>query len=76
MTNSDFRHFDPARRIEVDLASLDFKVMNDLFAVGEEYIEELAKANDQEKKRKESTAAEAGRPRKRKTDTLREREPW
>ena len=44
LTNSDFRHFDLALRIDVDLASLEFKVTNQLFAVGDEYIEELAKA--------------------------------
>ena len=71
----DSRHFDPALQIDVDLASLDFKVMSELFAVGEEYIEALAEAKDQEKKRKESAAAEAARPR-RQTDTLRERDPW
>ena len=41
LTNFDFRHFDPARRIEVSLDSLKFVVLNDLFKEGESYVTEL-----------------------------------
>ena len=38
LTNSDFRHFSADKRIDVDLAALPFRVMNDLFAEGEAYL--------------------------------------
>ena len=76
LTNSDFRHFDQARRIEVDLAKLEFRILNQLFAVGDNYIEELAKVKDQEKRRKETSSTGARQPRRKKSDTLRERDPW
>ena len=41
LTNLDFRHFDPARRVEVDLERLQFNVMKDLFAAGDDYLAEL-----------------------------------
>ena len=76
LTNSDFRHFDQARRIEVDLAKLEFRILNQLFAVGDNYIEELAKVKDQENRRKETSSSSAVPPRRKKSDTLRERDPW
>ena len=76
LTNSDFRHFDQAQRIEVDLAKLEFKILNQLFAVGDNYIEELAKVKDMEKRRKETSSTGARQPRRKKSDTLRERDPW
>ena len=30
LTNWDFRHFDPARRLDVDLQKLEFGVLNEL----------------------------------------------
>ena len=41
LTNDEFRHFDKEKRIPVDLAKLDFRVMNELFKVGDAYLEEL-----------------------------------
>ena len=76
LTNSDFRHFDSSKRIHVDLDSLDFKILNKLFAVGDEYVEELAKLKEKDKLRRLSSNAEAGRPKRRKSDALRERDPW
>jgi hypothetical protein len=76
LTNSDFRHFDPSKRIDVDLETLDFKILNKLFAVGDEYVEELAKLKEKDKLRRETSNAEAGQPKRRKSDALRERDPW
>ena len=76
LTNSEFRHFDSSKRIHVDLDSLDFKILNKLFAVGDEYVEELAKLKEKDKLRRLSSNAEAGRPKRRKSDALRERDPW
>ena len=74
LTNSDFRHFDVSKRIEVDLDKLGFVLMNDLFAVGDAYVAELAvlKANDQF--RKDSATAKPPAKRK-KSDALREKDP-
>ena len=76
LTNSDFRHFDPNKRIDVDLGTLDFKILSKLFAVGDEYVEELAKLKEKDKLRRETSNAEAGQPKRRKSDALRERDPW
>ena len=41
LTNSDFRHFDAAKRISVDLSDLRFNVLNHLFDYGDAYLKEL-----------------------------------
>ena len=41
LTNFDFRHFSPEKRVKVDLADLNFAVLNDLFKAGSEYISRL-----------------------------------
>ena len=68
LTNSDFHHFSEDKRIPVDLASLNFRVMNELFQEGDSYIEELAALK----------AAGAGPPakRSRRDPPLRETQPW
>ena len=79
LTNWDFRHFNPTKRVEVDLQRLEFLVMTRLFANGDSYLaesEEL-KANraklDEPLRKRPKTKAErdwgAGK-------SLREREPW
>ena len=76
LTNSDFRHFDMSKRIKVDLDKLGFVLMNDLFSVGDAYVEELAILKDQEKSRKNSSTLMPPPPKRKKGDTLSEREPW
>jgi hypothetical protein len=44
LTNDDFRHFDPDRRIQVDIEKMSFGVLRGLFETGEAYISELEKA--------------------------------
>ena len=75
LTNSDFRHFSANRRINVNLDSLPFVMLNDLFAEGEAYLSELAALKDQEKKRKLSSP---GSPKgaRRKDEKLRVSQPW
>ena len=75
LTNSDFSHFDPAKRIEVDLEKLKFVVLNDLFSVGDAYVEELntIKALEQERKAQSSGAP---LPKRKKSEALREKDPW
>ena len=77
LTNGEFHHFDPDKRVTVDLEKLEFKVMNELFAEGESYVEELAKLKTEEKEKKRSTGTSTptGKARK-KGPGLREREPW
>ena len=41
LTNFDYRHSDSAKRVEVDLAKLEFGVLNELFSCGEEYMGQL-----------------------------------
>jgi hypothetical protein len=60
LTNFDFRHFDPARRIEVKLEELEFAVLNELFAAGEEYVKALEDAKSKEKERRAKLEATQG----------------
>ena len=70
LTNSDFRHFSPDKRINVELEKMPFGVLQELLARGENYLSELAALKLTEKKMPEA-------PQKRlKGDTLRERQPW
>jgi hypothetical protein len=76
LTNSEYHHFDEALRIHVDLSTLEFKVMNALFAEGEAYVEELAALKVQEQQKKRQRPAATPERRTKKGPTLREREPW
>ena len=75
LTKSDFRHFDMSKRIEVDLDRLGFVLMNDLFSVGDAYVAELADLKSKEKARKISNA-DAPDPKRKKSEALRETQPW
>ena len=46
LTNEVFRHFNMALRIPVDLANLNFIIMNDLFKVGDAYVEDVNKMKE------------------------------
>ena len=79
LTNEDFRHFDPALRLEVDLSKLKFTIMNDLFAEGEAYVEELATLKKKDPPKKRVATSEGPQRPKRKANkgpTLRETDPW
>lgn len=60
LTNFDFRHFDPAKRVEVKLEDLEFAVLNELFAAGEEYVKALEDAKSKEKERRAKLEATQG----------------
>ena len=49
LTNLDFRHFQEKHRIQVDLVSLPFGVMPDLFSEGEAYVAELERLKAESK---------------------------
>ena len=63
LTNWDFRHFDLDRRVEVDLDSLGFMVMNDLFDAGEAYLTELEDLKTSSKAGSSSSASDPKRKR-------------
>ena len=75
LTNSEFHHFRPENRIQVDLKKLEFIVMNELFATGEEYLAELANLKEGEKRKmtEEEKTPACKRPA---SEALREKDPW
>ena len=78
LTNDEFRHFDPKKRIRVELKDLKFRIMEQLFAVGDDYIKALESTRNSEKRKaervKEGGIANSSGPRKGKP--LRETDPW
>ena len=79
LTNLDFRHFDPAKRIEVSLDKLGFKVLPLLFEVGEQYLTDLEAARERGKAAKLSAGpgAQCGEKKRHKAgDKLRDRDAW
>ena len=77
LTNEDFRHFDPSRRIEVRLEDLRFGVLNQLLAAGEQYHSEVEALRAADRERRSSAGpAPGGRKRRKAGESLRERDPW
>ena len=77
LTNFEFRHFDPARRIEVNLKDLKFAVLDDLFREGESYIAELEKAKAHKKTVRATEGVQTGKRLKAlKGETLKDRDGW
>ena len=75
LTNSDFHNFSMERRIDVNLDSLPFIVLNEMFAEGKAYVSELQSLKEQEAKRK-AERPESPRRVKRPSDKLKEKDPW
>lgn len=73
LTNLEFKSFDPAKRLEVDLDTLDFGVLRELFAVGDAYLEEIETLKANEKALKETRVEKR---RKKAGDRLRDRDEW
>ena len=78
LTNWDFRHFDPKRRIDVNLNDLKFNIMNDLFAAGDTYFKELEDLRSKGKvaAAAASSSATGEKRRKKKGAALKDRDPW
>ena len=79
LTNDEFRHFDPKKRIKVDLKDLKFKIMDQLFEVGDAYTKELEAARSSEKRKAEARKRAGGaeiKDTQRKGKSLRETDPW
>ena len=73
LTNLEFKSFDMKHRIPVDLDTLDFGVMRELFEVGDAYVEELS---DLKAAQKAATAEHGGKKRRKAEDLLRVKNPW
>ena len=78
LTNDEFRHFDPKKRIAVELADLKFKIMDRLFEVGDEYIKDLeaTRASEKRKSERKPEGGKADRPSQKQMKPLCEKEPW
>ena len=77
LTNDEFRHFDPDKRIRVDLKDLDFRIMSQLFEVGDEYIKQLESVRESEKRKlQEKSGGKQDKKAPRKSLPLRESDPW
>ena len=77
LTNFEFRHFDPKRRIHVQLKDLKFAALDDLFREGESYIAELEKVKAQKKASKEAGTAQPGKRLKAlRGETLKDQDRW
>ena len=78
LTNEDFRHFDPKRRIHVELKSLGLEVMDALFAAGDDYTSDLEKARASEKREEMRKQSGEKRAEKKaaKGSKLRDTDPW
>ena len=75
LTNGDYRHFDAKLRIPVDLEALPFKVMNDMFAVGEEYVKDLEAMKEKGIIQvRDGSGLAVGKTKK--GQALRDRDPW
>ena len=79
LTNEEFRHYDPKRRIHVELKSPGLEVMDALFAAGDDYMSDLEKAKAFEM-RKEEMRKQSGEKRTErkaaKGSKLRDTDPW
>ena len=78
LTNSDFRHFDPAKQIVVDLSDIKFNVLNHLFDNGDAYLKELESLKAKVPKAAPSSLSTVPtkKRRRKKGDALRDRDPW
>ena len=80
LTNYEFRHFDPKKRIKVEMADLGFRVMGSLFEAGDAYLSELEAARAEDKRKREIAKKKGGgrekKGREKRAKGLRETDPW
>ena len=76
LTNDEFRHFDLAKRIPVDLKDLGFQIMTDLFGVGDAYVEALDKERAELKANAQSRSVKTSEKESKRSKPLRETDPW
>ena len=73
MTNQEFASFAPEKRIHVDIAKLDFLVLNEMFTVADALYADMRVRREKAKYDDGLTPPSAGSSR---PAPLREREPW
>ena len=77
LTNGDYRHFDPERRIPVALDALGFGVLPGLLEEGQRFYDEVEEQRAAEKlARRAAGPRQPGRKRKKAGTALRDRDPW
>ena len=81
LTNADYRHFSPDKRIPVDIDRLGFRLLPMLFEEGEKYVQELEASRKAAKEKEEADkrrglAKREGKKRKLGSESLREKDPW
>jgi hypothetical protein len=69
LTNDELHHFNPKKRIPVDLGNLGFELMDGLFESGDEYVAELEKVRSAMKLRASEKDSRRRKP-------LRESDLW
>ena len=74
LTNGDFHHFRTESRIPVELEKLDFMVLNEFFAEGEDYVRELEGLRGAERQAQRQGGGRAAK--RAKGDRLAQRDPW
>ena len=76
--NSEFRHFDSAKHIDVDLNDLKLNVPNHLFDNGDAHLKELESLKAKVPKAAPSSLSTVPtkKRRRKKGDALRDRDPW
>ena len=77
LTNWDFRHFDPKHFIDVNLDELKLNIMNELFAAGDAYLNELEdlRATGKSAKAAADSSVAGEKRRKKKGSALKDRDP-
>ena len=77
LTNGCFEGFDPALRVDIDLADIRWKVMDAMMAAGGGLVGELERLRAQKRELKARMKEVKKKRKKRLEDgSLREREPW
>ena len=79
LTNFELRHFDPKKRIHIELADLGLDLMHSLFEEGDAYSAELERIRLEEKSKVEAKRALSGSlttSKGKKLKSLRESDPW
>ena len=79
LTNFEIRHFDPKRRIQVDLDKLGLDLMHELFKVGDDYLSDLEKLRELGRAKGAEAKAKGGRlagKKGKKPRGLKETDPW
>ena len=74
LTNMNYGRFDPALRIQVDIAALQFIVLTEFMKIAEKLHEDIT--TEKEKAKEKKGKEEEPKKRKEKKAPLRERAPW